>query len=653
MRYGCLVLLAMLLVDVASARVAALGIPVQGASIEKAGSAGQGGDHGVRRSRCTLHVQRADGSPWVGAKVHARSWLLSKLALGKVDVLEAVSDARGRARISVLPGRDYCVWASEIVDGKQYVSQLHTGLRGSQRATLRSRRAYPTRSIELSASSIEELGGALSWSIGPASEPRLKTQLELDADGRAAVPLVPWPIEVRLRDAKGRDRVRVRVDEPEQLPARIAIPRLPQLICKVGDFAGKEVVPLARIHQVVDGAWLVIGRSNDDGLALCRPFVEYLLEKKTFKISGKLLSRAKGWCDATKRVSSLPEAARDLDALLKQKSADLEIRCGQGRRVRGRLMWKADEPVSGMQLLLRTSIASGQNSWSHIREPFLLETDREGRFVLRGFEKSCGWRLFAMPSPADLNRLGRSPEYPWLLPLWIHAGDKPANEILGDVVIGKQTTILDVEVVSADGMPARFPRFVLGERQRHPGGGIGVYSLRISRGSRHGRSRLMLPKTDKLRLGVGAAGASAVVDLDLADYEGGQMRITLPETKTVTGVVVDQRGRAVANARVWANISSAKKAGRARTPGRIVADANFARQSIERFDLRSDEQGRFTFAVARGTQLRVGASHGKGSERRRASSTNLLVDEGVTEELRLMLPGTPKKRPPPQLDRRR
>ena len=632
-------------------RVRVCGAVVCACAVVYAGAREVTAQQGKRRTRTTISVIGPDGKAWQGAKVQARSWRIPRLALVESDVVEAVSDKRGRVRLALLPSRNYSVWASQHVDGKHVVTALERDVRAGMRPTLRAWAPHSPTSVKLSAVSAAELGKRHSWALANVDEPRMRQALDVDEAGSVTLPVFPLPVELRLEDDKGRAHVRVRID-PAELPTAITIPRLPKLICQVVDF-DKAPAANARVFQSHDGLWLPIGRGNDDGFAVCRPVFEYSLKDKRLKLPGKLRTQAPGKCDATRSTPSAPDAERDIAEALRGKQADIVFTCAEGHDVRGRVLWKPDDAAADLSMILRAPIASGKGSWSHVREPVQLKSKRQGRFVLRGFESRCGWRLFAIPSDADLDRLGRSEDFPWILPLWIHAGDRPIKPDLGELVIAEHTTILDVEVVRADGMPARYPRFALGERQRHPGGGIGVYSLRICHGTRRGRSRLMLPRGDTLRIGVGAGGACSVVDLDLAEHETSKIRITLPETKTLGGLVVDQRGDPVEGAAVLARISRAKGAGSVTGPASIAEDANFARQSLERLEAKSDAEGRFSFAVAIGTQLRISASYGKGAERRRTSTTNVTVDEEPLEELKLMLHGAPKKKPARRLDRRR
>ena len=565
------------------------------------------------RGRCLVFARLPDGKPWVGAKVHAISWPLAELAIGQVDRVQAISDARGRVRFELLSGRCYSVWASQAFDGRLRVSGLEVDVMSGTRRSVTLAHEDAAKPIQLLAKLGKNAGSRTEWWAACGIEPRIRQRLELDNAGVAKMPALPWPLEIRVasngRPAKGladrRDsdsqtlHASVRLEDPRTAPGKLELPPLPLLVCKVR-YAKGSAVPDATIWQARDGRWAEVGQTNSAGIALCSPLYRFYPSVSRYGIDSFLRSSAKGDRDARKRVVFTMPDPREAHWWTSGKHFDVELLSGYGGRVERRVFWKRGVAAAGLQLLMHRA----SRDW--LDTPILANAAKSGSFLCHSSDN-----VFAVPTPQALSALGRDPNHPWLFPLWLGTPSGRFANDTADLVIGEGCAIVDVELRRADATPASFPLVAFGR-------GYWSRILRVARGSRRGRGRLMLPKGKRRRLGIGANGASVVVDLDLSEVSRTKVVLTLPKLLTIRGRVVDQEGHPVAAATVRANIVRAKgatkaeNAGATTAPGTLSVDERLAKACIEEVQARSGRNGEFSLQLGPGNQFDVWASLGQG-----------------------------------------
>ena len=577
------------------------------------------------RGRALVVLETATGKPWVDATVSAVSWPLAELDVGSVDRVQAKSDSRGRARLALIEGRSYSLWASDVTAGRVRVSRLVLDVMAGMRPSL-TMSTQPLRSISLRATLGDHVG-EISWWVASVREPRLRAKLELDSAGLATLPALPRPLELRAVARDGRQHLRVELATTGAPQVDVVLPRLPRLLCKVGyDGAGLSD---ASVLQKQDGRWVRIGKTGVHGIATCDPLFTFFPSLGRYGLNALLRSRSKFDADAGQRVSLTMPPARD-PRTFTADYADVVISSTPGYDLAGRVAWSDGRPARRLQLLLMTPLSSGRKRgfyWGGETAP--QRCGDAGGFVARGVPRFADWRVFAVPSDSELDRLGRSREFPWMLPLFLASGYAAPDGEIGPVVVDEDCCILDVRVQHQDGSPVRYPTFAFGR-------GRASKNLRLAVGNKAGRGRLMLPRRPGMTFGVGASGAAVAVRLDLTNRETVITKITMPALAQIRGRVVDSRGQPIAAATVHAHIAGArggaKMFGRgAAEPGTVVHDRSIQKSSIQPLQVKCRSDGTFSLRLGPGNAFKVWAQHGR-AEGLRWSRASVLQVPGPGEE---------------------
>lgn len=178
-------------------------------------------------------VLDADGRPLAGARVRYAYVPLGGEHLPPADVVEAVTDARGRYRVALLPCAQYQAWAigEADADGRRLVSAMGWTDASEVLDTPAHHEFVPQRI---------EVKGIDAWAAdGPHRVRWLTNGIELpmppvavDADGMTDVPPTPAGLCTgEVLDARGevfatfthstaRPRTSVRIDPPREIPMR-------------------------------------------------------------------------------------------------------------------------------------------------------------------------------------------------------------------------------------------------------------------------------------------------------------------------------------------------------------------------------------------------------------------------------------------------
>ena len=228
-------------------------------------------DLALPRGRAFGIANRADGTPWAGAVVHAReAGLRYEAPLGGViDAASATADERGRFGLELLEGRAYALWVenADPADAtRRHFSTAVVRARAGERVELvgeesprgptqiRLRGLTPTRQEPLRATLREHaVERTTEWLL---VEPSLT--LPARPVGEATLTII---------DATGRPRLRVELPEdPADCEVQASAPRL--FRARVEELSNKAPIAGAEIAVVLDGTWFPLGTTDADGLAV-------------------------------------------------------------------------------------------------------------------------------------------------------------------------------------------------------------------------------------------------------------------------------------------------------------------------------------------------------------------------------------------------
>lgn len=558
-------------------------------------------------------VVHPDGKPWVGATVVVAGIPSALTPFARGETLRARTDARGSFRVSVLPSIEYAAWAYELEEkgatGVLRFKQSHPIVRNLYASSLVKLRS--SEEAHLSAGC--RLRGLAAWKAhaplrfelrGPTQSPAVLEFEAREVSTKDGVPDVvdlqplDWPgNKVVVRGASGRALFELNAGNKEKVQLTVPTPRAVRVRVKRKD--SEELIANARVMQAVDGAWREIGVSNAKGECKVYPY----LGPRSIQLLAIPQATA---LTLSKQQLRLPSSAKKLQGPL-----EYTIECiKSGAELRGRLFQSEGRPLAAGALRFFVSCPVSENSWYHKREAFVLETGKDGRFVLHGVPDRCQWRLFYVDA---------SSATPFCL---IASGSDVKRTDLGDIVLSKVEKRSFV-VRDSSGAPAPFARILVGAPRGTKG--IGLHYPLAMRADRRGRAAIRADDFDRLL--IAASHGSGYTEATLRGSAAKEAQsLTLGKTTLVYGKVVDQRGRPVVGAEVriyyqggrsrWTLLSSF---GQSELPAR-----------------RSREDGSFRFECVPGTRAVVRASTRVGktsvrSERRDVAVSGESVDMEAIE----------------------
>lgn len=434
------------------------------------------------RQWITGKVMRADGRPWPDAAVqlHSLSWRTPPSA-EFLDHVTVTTNAAGRFRAQVLPGRDYDVWCtSPVVDDRYTTTDVVAGASAGTPVELReAARENVAVAVQLHGHAEWAARGPLTAEVFCMLTNRLDVPCGALADGRVALPPVPQAITFfRVRDRDGIDigsgRIPLRSDlRDAQLAGGAPDPNPDNMSRQFARFVTKgrhetevHLPPPVPFDVVVrcDGKaaanvlltwsdrcdhrpW---GKTDADGVA--RLFVPAAWGKAGEGFLRYLSLYAQG-----PGVATVHAYASDLDARASDKGPGRwEVGLPAGTTLRGRLWWRDGRPAAGVPVLVHTGLPRGVGGRgaSYGGSPLCHRTDGEGRFVVPGRVGYLGFQLSTFLGESHLRELPPSP-VPYAPAIVLAAGDDAnagGDQDLGDLVLATMAPI-DITVVDERDQP--------------------------------------------------------------------------------------------------------------------------------------------------------------------------------------------------------
>jgi len=485
-------------------------------------------------------VLLAADQPWAGAQVQ----LLSRPVpdedrVGESDLVRALSDAKGRFLVDLLPGRCYTAWACMLLgDGTYRASHAVDDVRAGGPLELVADAVRPLGSVQID--------GLDPWRAGGAIECQLRSRTAnviaapcVEQDGRFALPplpgrraalevlcggrpLQPWPEPLDLTVATHT----VRIQAPRAVRLRFVDADTSQPIADATIAASMWLRSLLHeiAHSDVTGnavATLPIGSRAFD-------WVNY-----------PVMLQARG--HAPINLLGRLQVPADHDAAAGKPVATIELHKGLALRS---VLALADTACAGAPIRIRNDLQSTTEGTHRIA--WWLSTD-----VQSGFEVDVDPR-----TPAGLGMLLRPSEYARLAaaaaPFPLHPeallAVVPANAQAAALPAKLDLAALApmrVQVSAPDGAPAA-DAFV----------GIGaafdghVLTLSSAATDRSGRACFLVPREQELLVTAWSDDGWIVHPMPRADALVAPLRIQLQSVRQLPGLVEDAAGRPVPYAQV-------------------------------------------------------------------------------------------------------
>ena len=534
-------------------------------------------------------VQRADGSPWSGARVILRSRPVALLELGAVDTIETATDERGRFRAGLLPWRSYTAWACGDADanGRYAATNVVQGVVARSPVQLtegKTARWSGTLAIE----------GLERWKDLAPFRFLLASKVQHEPEqggvvgerGEIAIPKVPGD-RARL-ELLGRGDVPIHAQELElaALPRVVQVPEPSERPFAVLTQDGNPV-GAARYVATWRGRAFEVGRLDGEG---------------------KGVLRLPATCsDADYRLLSAGSAP----AILIREDGDAAWsgKLVHGSRRRGRLMIRDGVPAANWPLWLNSG-SYNITKKSHFVGSFdlLLHTDAQGRFATP--DAVYAVTLWTVPAEADRDKLPeawRGGVHP-LLCVAHHAAQDGKDVDLGDLVLADRLWLAELCVTHADGRPAIGAQVGFGPAR----GGVQPTDVWTDR---KGQARVLLPIED-LTLVATCDDAWGVQGFTVEGKGPGSLplAVRLCEPRYLSGRLMDVTAPG-ARIRLWAEhvkpavmnesgLEGARGENLQLLPGdkfEPYSLQNLINGGLNRFEVRTDAEGRFRFPIPNAT----------------------------------------------------
>ena len=520
----------------------------------------------------------SDGLPWARATVTLWSRRPFRAAnLVPEDIVTVRTDARGRFRASLLPGRAY-IASARIGEGDatRYSSLFQVS--ASRPVHLREGRFRP-RPVRL------ELVGVAAWKEHGPLRARVSDalgrsiDLALDETGSAVIPatLATHGVVLEILDRAGAKLTSrnvsllldQRVKDRKRLAERLKncrdskpVPGLPDVATQAVPPAEVERVLVgpprrasvrvvdAETKQAIAGAVVRLphlrhsAKTGKDGVAnfvICRTITwegrpddfGYIRVEAAAAGYG---TRQGGWTtsrpDAQEtRISKEAARARDLPVTT--------IALPRGSSVRGRILGTRDVPASALRLMARYRVRQAAQRREHVFTcDRVLTPEGQGRWRLIGLDAACDKLLIAvLLGPAHVRALDpkgqMSASSYAIIPIPVPAGGG--------------------EVADLDLTKLRFTTLVVRKADGELASGANVRpwlaswfarrAVPTSRVDRRGRCRLLLPPGNS-QVVVQWGSEYAIVDIDGAKPPP-RVDVQLLRMKSISGKIVDPRGKPV------------------------------------------------------------------------------------------------------------
>lgn len=488
----------------------------------------------------------ADQQPWAGAQVELWSRPLpGDDRFGDPDVVRAVSDAKGRFRVDLLPGRRYTAWASERLDAGGFrVSHPLDEVRPGRPLDLIADEPRPPGTVRIA--------GLDPWRTLGAIECRLLSNTTTlivatcpEKDGQLQLPPFPGR-QAGLEILCGGQPLRAWADELDltrKTAHELRVPPPRPVRFQFTDAATGRPIAGASFTSGTFGQHDVVkdlAQSDTDGIAV--PLLPISAEREFAWVNWPALLQARGYAPQ----SWIDRLTVPMDHDAKAGPPVASIAMQPGREVHSRLCLDG-APCGGVALRLQsdvTSAGSPHGSWHQVS--WVVGTDAEGRFRADVDPRSVGVLTAVLDEATAAGlaqKAGRFPLNPQVL-LAVVPPDQPAP-LPREIDLAK-LVLLDVQVKSPEGVPADSPLvgliFVTGDLPT---------PLLTAATDRSGRIRLLVPAAQEFWLSAWSEEGFAVKPVPRADAAVRPVELSLQRVKAVTGVVQDSSGKPVP----WAQVT--------------------------------------------------------------------------------------------------
>ena len=579
-----------------------------------------------------------DGTPWAGATIMLYSSLHpNSTSPAYTDMVRVKSDARGRFRAKILPGRPYSAWAyGEVDENGSYAS---SGIEDDVFPGISFRlKSYKTRSQQVQLSFTHRKDWKdyepLRLEVLVRAKNQFRIPLELSADGKIVVPQIGGktgtilvfgknglPIldktvlvdtNVGKRPGAARKKLTLELPYPSKILVRVVYnpngrrgvgPRgIPKENAEL-----EPPIAGATISQRIKAThkmWYPLGQTDKDG------FAELLVPVKRWQSGNNnitLQASSPGHSSISQYQNNLrPEKDRDIAKLRQENKPDITIRLMDGYKIKGKVLAVDGTPAAGLPLFLYYSTASSQQSWTHYSDPAVFTTKADGSFELNGVHVSCGFRLTAVLDKKNLAALDAGNSFPLhpvvVLAVAARSGEKDKDLDLGELHLAKMER-LEIKVESEDGQPVAKAQMLLGEPTMYIHGKMGpYYPFRFSAGKR-GRISILVNKSKNMVLVAASGGAMKVMELDfdkppeaMLQGQAWSLDFVLDSGVLLRGRVMDSDGRSIARASVRIYRRSSRNVGSRLLS--FLANVNTKTDENGRFDLWVQPNGSYDLSAS-------------------------------------------------------
>jgi hypothetical protein len=390
----------------------------------------------AQQARILGSVRDAAGQPVEGAEVHLHSQRISwRSDLGPGETV-TVKTRRGGRFVARLPaGRSWTVWALwEDAQGRGQSSQIVEPLGAGQTVALRGvTRAKRPSSVQVHGAEAWAERGPLEYRVVIPSQQRYWRTLQIDEQGRAALPNLPghelwleiydkdgWPLHnkrILTGEAAAADVIEHRIPEPGRIVARVV------------DFETKQPIEGAELRWTAF-SWpyyaerpsTIPMHQRDPGLGKpgrtdARGLVELLVcwagSHADPMYYRDLIASGPGYARSYRRMNGVPEPLPADIAPDDERVLQFELR--RSRRVQARLVDAGGKGIGGVEAFVTGNAYSGTNESTYMNYAWqLIRADAEGRFEWTSSLPRNRTMLLFAPSDAQLRALLPEAAHPLL-----------------------------------------------------------------------------------------------------------------------------------------------------------------------------------------------------------------------------------------------
>lgn len=461
----------------------------------------------------------------------------ARVDVGELDVVRVISDATGRFRAKCLRGRAYSAWATWVDEsGAQWSTSIAEGVVPGP--IVRLHEASLSKPVEIKIRGLaawRELGEVTATAYSH-SKNAYGRPLAIAADGTAVLPFLPgthWEVEVRAANG-----LLIRLAQIRRAPTEVEVSGPREWRVQVANEQGAPIggAAVAQIPCYAPGGrhlrMVSVPLAKTDQLGRATVVLPAMHPMTNGKRSQTLEVRSPG------HASRLANTADDNGGPVTVVSVTMR----DGYELKGQLVDAHQQPIVGIEVFVEHPIElQGADNSRWLNPPLPVRTDGDGRFAVNGLGDWSGCRVMLMLKPSEARLVGFATEADRsLAPIqWIAAVEKVVADIdLGPVCLA-DIPMCRLTIVGHDKVPAAEARV----RLLHAGSLQPPIEFATDR---VGRLQMAYPDANT-RIGVYVPGGGIALAV-VPSAETHEIRLSLMETRIVTGKVVDEAGKPVAGA---------------------------------------------------------------------------------------------------------